>query len=123
MITCLGTASLAQTDEFRKATKVAQIKKMGAQQISGDSIRKIVSGRTLDHPGWTWIFKADGTQTSADKKGQWNTSGTWRIDGNLLCRKSDQTGKEKCSDVYFLGRDLKFTLGGKRNLEEWFATY
>jgi len=118
-----GTMVSADAAGVRGATKVSAVKKMGAQQIAGTSIQKIVSGRTLDHEGWTWTFKPDGTQSSKAKDGSWKTTGTWRIDGNQICRTNSETQKEKCSDVYVLGRDLKFTEGNKRTLANWYAAY
>ncbi|WP_170412825.1 hypothetical protein [Ruegeria arenilitoris] len=122
--TLFSGAAIADTaKDFLTATKVSQIKDMGAQQMDGASIEKIVSGKTLKSSNWTWTFEKDGKQSSTANDGSWTDKGTWSVKGNELCRESDTSGKgERCSKVYFMGRDLRFT-DGKRNLHDWWVSY
>lgn len=121
-IASMPIASQAEDREaFKQSLTVAAAKKAGGQQINGASILKIVNNKTLKHPEWTWSFKSDGTQSSIANDKSWTTTGTWEIKGDQLCRTSS-AGKKKCSDVYFLGRDLKFSTS-KTKLDDWYASY
>ncbi|WP_170414753.1 hypothetical protein [Ruegeria atlantica] len=118
-----GGALGDSSKEYLTATKVSQIKEMGAKQMDGASIQKIVSGKTLNSSNWTWTFEKDGKQFSSANDGSWEDKGTWSVKGNELCRESDTSGKgELCSKVYFLGRDLRFS-EGKRDLHDWWVSY
>ncbi len=118
-----GAAFADSAKEFQEATKVSQLSALGGKQMDGASISRIVSGNTLKHSAWTWTFNKDGTQSSAANDGSWEDKGTWSVKGNELCRKSDVSGKpERCSKVYFLGRDLRFSEGNK-NLHDWWVSY
>ena len=122
--TLFSAVAFADTStEFLTATKVSQIKEMGAQQMDGASIERIVSGKTLKSSNWTWTFEKDGKQHSAANDGSWQDKGTWSVKNNELCRQSQTSGgPERCSKVYFLGRDLRFT-EGKKNLHDWWVSY
>lgn len=118
-----ATPALADLSAFHNATKVSQVKKLGAQQITGESIRKIVSGRTLKHPDWTWTFKRNGSVSSTATDKSWTVGGTWEIVGNQLCRTNPEKEQVLCSDVYLLERSLKFTEKNNRTLAGWYASY
>lgn len=119
----LGLAQPAVANEtFQNATTVAEAKRAGGQQITGESIRRIVTNRTVNSPKFSWTFKANGRQSSKAHNSSWKSSGTWEIRGHQLCRTDD--GMERCSDVYILNRDLKFTeTGSKTKLSPWFVSY
>jgi hypothetical protein len=114
-------AQAGDSEAFKQSKTVAAAKKAGGQQISGASILKIVNNKTLKHPKWTWTFKSDGTQSSVAKDKSWTTNGTWEVKGNQLCRTSSE-GIKKCSNVYYLDRDLKFSTS-KTKLNDWYASY
>ena len=124
---CAATLVLATgvfaNEAFQSATSVSAVKKAGGQQITGKSILQIVNNKTLTNPGWTWTFKPDGTQSSKANDGSWSTKGVWDVRGNQLCRTSDD-GKERCSNVYFLGRDLKFSdPNSKTKVSDWYVSF
>jgi len=127
VVLCLGVAGAAIADQaaFRSAETVREIRALGAQQMAGQSIQQVLSGRTFDNPDWTWRVRANGTHASAAKDGSWTDEGTWSVVGNQYCRSSGATeGRTICSDVYFLGRDLRFSQDANpRRLLNWFVSY
>lgn len=118
-----GSAQADENQAFLSATKVSEIKDMGAKQMDGASITRLFTGKTLKSSNWTWTFEGNGTQFSSANDGSWEDKGTWSVKGNELCRQSQTSGgAERCSKVYFLGRDLRFT-EGKRDLHDWWVSY
>lgn len=111
--------------DFRAATSVAEVADLGAQRMAGVSIQNIFSDHTLENPGWTWSFTSSGVQTSQANDGSWSDEGTWDVANDQFCRQSVMSeGKRLCSNVYFLGRDLKFSDPDAPNgLKEWFVRY
>ncbi len=123
----LGVLSAAHADQaaFRSAETVREIKALGAQQMTGQSIERILSGRKFENSEWTWEIRSNGTHFSRAKDNSWTDEGPWEIVGNQYCRSGTSTGgKTICSDVYFLGRDLRFTEDRRpRRLLDWFVSY
>ncbi|WP_420860303.1 hypothetical protein [Algirhabdus cladophorae] len=120
-----GVVHADQAKDFQSSTSVSQIAKMGAKQMAGTSIQKIFAGRTLKNPNWTWTFKKNGVQSSKANDGAWTDKGTWEVKGNEFCRQSEMSkGKEMCSKVYVLGRDLKFSdHQNAKKLKDWYISY
>ena len=125
VFTLNGPLSAGPAEDFLNAKTVKQARAAGAQQISGASIQKIMAGRTFKQADWTWTIKKNGTQSSKATDGSWSDAGTWQIKGNQYCRESGATeGKTICSDVYFLGRDLRFTQDANpKKLLDWHVSY
>lgn len=125
--TFLGAAAPAVADQaaFRTADTVREIQALGAKQVAGQSLQHLLSGRSFDHPEWTWDIRANNTHFSRAKDNSWTDEGTWEIVGNQYCRSSQATqGRTLCSDVYVLGRDLRFTEDRRpRRLLDWYVSY
>ena len=64
----IGSADAKAKIDFRTATKIAEMEKLGGKIRDGATVQTTLSGKTLKGKEWSWTFNADGTESSKDNK-------------------------------------------------------
>ncbi len=111
---------------FKTATMITEVEKLGGKMMDGATIQTTLSGKTLKGKDWSWTFNADGTESSKDNKNAWTDKGTWHMKGDQLCRISTATAgaTELCSNVYASGHDLRMSdQNASGMLHKWYISY
>lgn len=98
--------------------------------FSGDEIRKLIVGNTLQGPAGTemydWYYQGDGAVTGVIGASN-DDSGTWLIkDGNVYCHTWDQyfDGVQHCYELYKVARSGEYIMKNvdvdrSENIEIW----
>lgn len=93
------------------ATSKYELLDMGGKKLTGEEITLAMSGKTLVEPnkGWVWQIGTDGHQEAHAEDGSWADppDGTWRVKDDTFCTKNSAV-KERCSQVYQVGKFLRF---------------